>query len=140
MRDPSHQNEARRVTTVIDADACVGCGLCVDVCPKETLTLEDGKAVVSGTESLDCDHCAAVCPTGAIRVGAVDARLSQFTTFSADTRWLAPGRFDTANLKSWPARSKGHRDEHAGFRTGSFPCTAAARRPPRRVLPALARG
>ena len=60
--------------------------------------MEDGKAVVQGTESLNCDHCAAACPVDAIRVAAVDPDLSRYQTFSADNRWLEHGRFDTASL------------------------------------------
>ena len=92
------QSQSREVTTIIDLDRCIGCGLCIPVCPKETLIMADGRAVIQGAESLNCDHCAAACPVEAIRVAAVDTTLSQFQTFTADTRWLAPGRFDTAAL------------------------------------------
>ncbi len=88
----------RTVTTQIDDDRCIGCEACVVVCPKQTLSMQNGKAVVSGTESLNCDHCAAACPTEAIRVTAVDPAPGQFHTFSADSSWKAHGRFDLVSL------------------------------------------
>ena len=88
----------RTVRTHIDAERCTGCGRCVSVCPKETLSLEDGKAVVSGSESMHCDHCAAVCPEGAIRVDAVDRHLAAYESFEGDGRWLSYGESDTAQL------------------------------------------
>jgi nitroreductase/NAD-dependent dihydropyrimidine dehydrogenase PreA subunit len=85
-------------TTTIDPELCNGCGLCVRECPSDTLTLVEGKAVASGPYSLGCEHCVAVCPTGAISVGFVEPDALDFTTFKADDRWLPYGEFDTAQL------------------------------------------
>jgi nitroreductase/NAD-dependent dihydropyrimidine dehydrogenase PreA subunit len=85
------------VTTRIDPDSCIGCGLCVEVCPAGTISMQDGKARVSGTYSMACGHCEAVCPVAAIRVAAL---ASPFTlaTAQADNRWLEHGQYDTGQL------------------------------------------
>jgi nitroreductase/Pyruvate/2-oxoacid:ferredoxin oxidoreductase delta subunit len=88
----------RSVTVVIDAEKCVGCEACLQVCPSETLTMRDGKAVVTGQESLGCGHCAAVCPTEAIRVGALDNAVLDFETFCHAPHWLPPGEFPLDEL------------------------------------------
>ncbi|MBI5634450.1 MAG: nitroreductase family protein [Nitrospirae bacterium] len=82
----------------IDSGLCSGCGACVSVCPTGTISLVDGKAVVSGTESISCGHCEAVCPQGAVRVLAIDQEMSHFQTFRAENDWLAPGRYSTSGL------------------------------------------
>ena len=48
----------------IDKAKCTGCGDCVDVCPVEALSLENGKAVVND-ECIDCGVCVDECPSGA---------------------------------------------------------------------------
>ena len=88
----------RTVTTVIDAEICTGCGLCIPVCPKETISLEDGLASITGDESLNCGHCAAACPEGAITVGMEDPELAHFKTFSSSDAWSPHGEFDTGSL------------------------------------------
>ena len=85
------------VTTTIDRDLCNGCGLCVRVCPAKTLSMEDGKAVVSGSYSMACGHCEAVCPQGAIRVTALDNPFL-LATVEVDNRWLPFGDDDTGQL------------------------------------------
>lgn len=88
----------RDVTTTIDEACCTGCGLCADVCPKDTIRMQDNKAVVTGPECLQCGHCLAVCPTGAVQVGALDPALSTFNNFDPKASWLPFGEGDIRDL------------------------------------------
>jgi nitroreductase/NAD-dependent dihydropyrimidine dehydrogenase PreA subunit len=88
----------RQVAVEIDADKCIGCGACIAVCPSETLSLEGGKAVVSGRQSLSCGHCAAVCPAAAVRVRTLENDSLTFKTFRQQSEWLAPGDVAVAPL------------------------------------------
>ena len=87
----------RSVTTTVDPDSCIGCGLCVEVCPAGTLTMHDGKAVVTGTYSMGCGHCEAVCPVSAILVEALEHPFG-LSCAPVDDSWLPPGEYDTAQL------------------------------------------
>ena len=53
----------------VDADKCVGCGECVDVCPVEVYELNDGKSVPAHEDDcLGCESCVEVCEANAIVV------------------------------------------------------------------------
>ncbi len=88
----------RTVSVEIDRERCIGCGACIAVCPSETLSLKDGKAVVSGSQSLSCGHCEAVCPQAAVSVRALQNDSLDFQTFDPRSNWLAPGAADVAGL------------------------------------------
>ena len=56
-------------------EACVGCGACVRECAFGVLAMKEGRPVVrDGKEGqcVNCQHCLAVCPKGAVSVNGVD--------------------------------------------------------------------
>lgn len=88
----------RQVTTIIDQEKCNGCELCVKVCPSRTISMQEGKAHVTGDRSLQCGHCVAVCPVDAVKVQAIDAQSLIFKNFDLENLWLPHGEFDTSRL------------------------------------------
>ncbi|MDI6859030.1 MAG: 4Fe-4S binding protein [Methanocellales archaeon] len=50
----------------IDKNKCVGCGACVDECPKGALSLNDEIATVDDSLCDECGACIEVCATDAI--------------------------------------------------------------------------
>jgi len=51
-----------------DEDLCVGCGVCVELCPYNARELDEARHVVTVNPVLceGCGACAAACPSGAI--------------------------------------------------------------------------
>ena len=59
------------VTLELDRGSCVGCGACIDVCPREVLILEDRKSIIVDRDRcMECGACAINCSTGAITVSS----------------------------------------------------------------------
>ncbi len=58
----------------IDAEACIGCGSCVEACPEDgVLGLVDGIAhVIHGSRCIGHGRCAVVCPVAAVKIGLGD--------------------------------------------------------------------
>ena len=51
----------------VDVDRCTGCGICVEKCPVDTITMEEEKAKINMDECIRCGICHDVCPEQAVR-------------------------------------------------------------------------
>jgi len=47
-------------------DNCIGCGICVESCPVEAISLVENVAVISKEICIECGACIDVCPVEAI--------------------------------------------------------------------------
>ena len=57
----------KRFIVSVDKDACVGCGLCIRICPSHNLDMKNGKAAV-GNHCAFCMACVHTCPHGGMMV------------------------------------------------------------------------
>jgi len=53
----------------INKEKCVGCGICVNICPVNAISIEDGKASIDQEKCIHCGKCLNICPTNAIEHG-----------------------------------------------------------------------
>ena len=53
----------------LDANACVGCGKCADVCPAKAISMGTGKPRIDRGACIHCFCCQEFCPKGAMKVG-----------------------------------------------------------------------
>lgn len=56
-------------TLELDQGACIGCGMCMEVCPHQVFALSGDKAeIVDRNRCMECGACRTNCPAEAIRV------------------------------------------------------------------------
>jgi len=59
------------VTLKLDKEKCIGCHLCIDVCPHGVFEMRGKKAeIIDFDACMECGACAKNCPTQAIMVKA----------------------------------------------------------------------
>ena len=71
----------------IDEDECVGCGVCLEECPVDTISMVNEKAEVNMGNCIHCGLCHEVCPQNAVRhdsekiPGEVEANIAKTKEF-----------------------------------------------------------
>lgn len=59
------------VTLQLDVEKCIGCGLCVEVCPHGVFVIDEKKAAIVDRDAcIECGACAGNCPVEALTVKA----------------------------------------------------------------------
>jgi len=69
IRQLEQQGQTRAVAPRVDTEKCTGCGICVNVCPVEAISLDGGMAVVYEGACTACGLCVNECPNAAIALG-----------------------------------------------------------------------
>ena len=73
----------------IDPDLCLQCGDCADDCPYHIIDMASGMPALKPSRvhhCIACQHCLAVCPTGALSIFGIDPRDSMPLPESLPTR------------------------------------------------------
>lgn len=73
----------------IDHDKCNGCGLCAKDCLALNIEVSEKKASVKG-DCLQCGHCVAICPAGAVSIPEYD--MDDVEEYQADSFQLDPAK------------------------------------------------
>ncbi|HEY9765907.1 MAG TPA: mercury methylation ferredoxin HgcB [Chroococcales cyanobacterium] len=61
----------KEVTTLLlNPELCVGCGMCLEVCPHGVLACEGKASILEADRCMECGACARNCPAKAITVKA----------------------------------------------------------------------
>ena len=55
---------------IVDWETCIGCGLCIEVCPLGAVSMASEKKASISEICVDCEACTKVCPKGAIAPAA----------------------------------------------------------------------
>ena len=50
----------------VNYEQCTKCGICVEVCPNDTLTMAEVGPVIAKDSCMECGHCVAICPVGVL--------------------------------------------------------------------------
>ncbi|MFX1314832.1 MAG: 4Fe-4S binding protein [Promethearchaeota archaeon] len=80
LRDLKKMNNPARLMKTnyyieINSELCIGCGICVDRCQMEALTLVDNLSTVNRKKCLGCGLCVVTCSTEAIKIRSKDKEM-----------------------------------------------------------------
>lgn len=51
----------------VDAKKCTGCEVCIEYCPEQAITVDNGEAAIEEERCIGCGECLVVCTVGAVK-------------------------------------------------------------------------
>ncbi len=91
----------------ISKNRCVGCGLCVEICPVKAVSIENGIAVIDKNKCINCGSCTSNCPQGAVRdikeelvvaIGADDEKIIKQDDHVGESKYYLIYRYSEGDL------------------------------------------
>jgi ferredoxin len=70
-----------------ESETCEGCGVCVDRCQMDALTLEDDRVDLGSTRCIGCGLCVSTCPTGSLTLVRKPASEQIKVPITIDATW-----------------------------------------------------
>jgi electron transfer flavoprotein alpha subunit/NAD-dependent dihydropyrimidine dehydrogenase PreA subunit len=90
---------------IIDTDACIGCGACVQVCPFAALEM-DGSVAAVNDNCTACGACISECPVEALSLPEKQAAPADVASYSGVWVWVEQFRGQAAGV-SWEMMGQG---------------------------------
>ena len=90
---------------IIDVEACIGCGACVDVCPFAALELVDDVAVVND-DCTACGACIAECPVDALSLPEREQEATDLDAYHGVWVWVEQFEGEASSI-SWEMLGQG---------------------------------
>lgn len=116
---------------------CIGCGKCVKDCFSRIIKLGPGHAVFEDTPCMECFHCIAVCPTGAI--SGTTAEMKQVRPYDKETFSVSPEHLLNLiefrrSVRQFQKQQIAETELHALLEAARYSPTAGNRQPLRYIV------
>lgn len=105
--DPAFGTEGPLTVAVIDEDWCIGCTLCLAVCPTDAI-LGGNKRMHTVIEPhcTGCELCIPVCPVDCIRMESVSGERTGWAAWTAQQAATARKRYEFHNIRQQRSRQE----------------------------------
>ena len=122
--NPVHGTEGPRTVAFIDEDWCIGCTLCIKVCPTDAI-MGSNKMMhtIIEADCTGCELCLPVCPVDCIELENVSGSASGWSAWSAPQAERARERYEFHTFKQMrePGENDLRLEEKAKIKLADLP-------------------